>query len=198
VCRYLECGWQLKKAFYRGFNPWVVIFVGTAIFHIWRGSWQDVAIFGISALLILTQVFGLTKFGFETQPKVPGWLLLSVITAAAIVLYLAPRHGLISFTVLMAFIPIGIALLFYKDQKIQAQPSTAMFRSRIIWGSWATGFALTELVAYVGSKLSGDLEEFPTISVILDPVLDTSVGRAVFVVLWLLSGAYLFGVRRVR
>jgi hypothetical protein len=73
-----------------------------------------------------------------------------------------------------------------------------MFRSRIIWGSWATGFALTELVAYVGSKLSGDLEEFPTISVILDPILDTPIGRAVFVGFWLIGGAYLFGVRRQR
>ena len=188
----------MKRVFYKGFNPWVVIFVGTAIFHIWRGSWQDVAIFGLSAILILTQVFGLTKVGFKTQPKVPGWLLLLVISLSAVILYLAPRHGVISFTVLVAFIPIGITLLLYKDQEIQAQPSTAMFRSRIIWGSWATGFALTELVAYVGSKLSGDLEQFPTISVILDPVLDTSVGRAVFVILWLLGGAYLFGVRRVR
>jgi len=176
----------------------VVIFVGTAVFHIWRGSWQDVAIFGISALLILTQVFGLTRFGFSRQPKAPLWLLMLVVAVAAVTLYFAPRHGVVSFTVLMALIPIGIALLFYKDQKIQAQPSTAMFRSRIIWGSWATGFALTELVAYVGSKLSGDLEKFPTISVILDPVLDTPIGRAVFVVLWLIGGAYLFGVRRQR
>jgi hypothetical protein len=186
----------MKTNWLRGFNPWVIIFFGTAIFHTWRGSWQDVAIFGISTLIILSQVFGLTKFGFRDQPRFPIWLLAVAIAAIAITLYLAPRHGLVSFLVLITLIPIGVVLLMYSDEKQQVQPSSNMYRSRLIWGSWATGFALIELVAYVGSKLSGNIEEYPTISVILDPVLDTSLGRATFVIAWLAGGVYLFGVRR--
>lgn len=188
----------MKSSWLRGFNPWVIIFVGTAIFHTWRGSWQDVAIFGISALIILSQVFGFTKFGFRDQPRFPTWLLGFVIALVAIVLYLAPRHGFVSFLTLILLLAIGVVLLMYSDEKQQAQPSSNMYRSRLIWGSWATGFALVELVAYIGSKLSGNIKEYPTISVILDPVLDTSLGRAAFVVVWLAGGVYLFGVRRKR
>jgi hypothetical protein len=183
---------------FKGFNPWVIIFVIMALFHIWRESWQDVAIFGISALVILTQVFGLTKVGFSAQPKLSLWTIAPVVALSAIVLYISPRHGLENFLVLIFFILVGIALIMYKDAARQYPAKITIRRSRLYWSLWAIGFALNELFAYVASKLTGSLEAFPTISVILDPVLDEPLGRAVFVALWLTAGIYLFGVRRKR
>ncbi len=183
---------------FKGFNPWVVIFVIMALFHVWRESWQDVAIFGISAIVILTQVFGLTKIGFESQPKLGLWTISPVVALSAIILYISPRHGLENFLVLMFFIAIGIVLIMYKDAPRQFPAKKTIRRSRLLWALWAIGFALNELFAYVASKLTGSLDGFPTISVILDPVLDEPLGRAVFVALWLASGIYLFGVRRKR
>ena len=187
----------MRAKLLRGFNPWVVIFVGTALFHTWRGSVQDIIIFGLSALLILTQVFGLHRLGFENQPKFSTWSIATVVAVSAILLYISPRHELVNFLVLLAFIPIGIALVMYRDRPMD-EPREQVLTSRLLWGWWAALFALTELIAYVGSKLSGDLELFPTISVVLDPVLDQPLGRAVFVALWLTSGVYLFGIRRRR
>lgn len=181
---------------FKGFNPWVVIFVGMALFHIWRESWQDVAIFGVSAILILTQVFGLTKIGFEAQPKLSLWQIAPVVALSAIVLYVSPRHGVENFLVLMFFILVGIGLVFYKDAERQYPAKRTIRRSRLYWGLWAIGFALNELAAYIGSKMTGSLDGFPTISVLLDPVLNEPLGRAVFVALWLTAGIYLFGVRR--
>lgn len=185
----------MRAKLLRGFNPWVVIFVGTALFHTWRGSLQDIIIFGFSAALILTQVFGLYRIGFENQPQFPTWAIASVVLVSAVLLYVSPRHELVNFIVLLAFIPIGIALVMYRDKPVP-EPREQVFTSRLLWGWWAALFALVELVAYVGSKLSGDLNLFPTISVILDPVLDQPLGRAVFVALWLMAGVYLFGIRR--
>jgi len=180
------------------FNPWVVIFTGTAIFHVWRGSLEDVLIFGSAAVLILLHVFGLTKFGFRTQPKIPVWLIASTVIVSAALLFFSPRHEIVNFLVLLVFIPIGIALLMYRDSERQEPASPTVRRSRLLWGVWAVSFALVELYAYVFSKLTKDLESFPTISVLLDPVLDEPLGRAVFVAIWLISGVYLFGVRRKR
>ena len=164
------------------------------MFHAWRGSWQDLIIFGAAALLILTQVFGLYQIGFKDQPKFNSWAIGSVVFVSALVLYASPRHGLINFLVLMAFIPIGIALVMYRDRPT-GQPTFLLRRTRALWGWWAALFGLVELTAYVGSKLLGDLSSFPTISVILDPVLETPIGRGAFVALWLLAGVYLFGIR---
>lgn len=147
---------------------------------------------------MLTQVFGLTRLGLSQKPSLPTSAVILFSLLMAVVLFLVPRHSLLSMIAMVALIPIGIALLLYRDEKVQRQPSHIMMRSRIIWSTWAVGFALVELVAYVGSKLSGDLTEYPTISVILDPVLDTGIGRATFVVLWLAAGVYLFGIRRKR
>lgn len=181
---------------FKGFNPWVVVFVMMALFHVWRQSWQDVAIFGIAALVILTQVFGLTRIGFPAQPKLSVWTIAPIVGLSALILYLSPRHGLENFLVLMFFVVVGIPLLMYKDAARQYPAKLPIRRSRLVWSLWALGLALNELFAYLGSKLSGSLEDFPTISVILDPVLDEPLGRAVFVALWLISGIYLFGVRR--
>lgn len=187
----------MRARLLRGFNPWVVIFVGTALFHAWRGSVQDIIIFGLSATLILTQVFGMHRLGFENQPQFSTWAIAAVVLLSAVMLFISPRHELVNFLVVLAFIPIGIALVMYRDRPAP-QPRRQVLRARLLWGFWAALFALTELVAYVGSKLSGDLTLFPTISVLLDPVLDTQLGRAVFVALWLMAGVYLFGVRRRR
>ena len=181
---------------FRGLNPWVLIFVGMALFHIWRGSMQDVLIFGIGAVLILSQVFGFTKLGFKSQPQFSGIAIGSVVLAAAAVLFFSPRHEWENFVTLLAFVPIGIALLLYTDENKHPEPTTQELRARLFWGFWALLFALTELVAYLGSKFSGDLSKYPTISVLLDPVLEQPLGRAVFISLWLLSGVYLFGIRR--
>jgi len=185
-----------RRAILRGFNPWVVIFVGMALFHIWRESWQDVFIFGIGAVLILSQVFGFTKLGFKSQPQFSSIAIGTFVTGSAVVLFFAPRHEWANFVTLLAFLPIGIALLLYTDENTHPETTIQERRARLAWAYWALLFALTELVAYLGSKLSGDLTKYPTISVLLDPVLDQPFGRAVFISLWLMSGVYLFGIRR--
>lgn len=180
----------------RGLNPWVLIFVGLAFFHLWRQSPQDIIIFGGSALLILTQVFGKTSWGFAQQPQIKPLPIALVVLGASAALYVSERHGAVNFLVLVVFIPIGFVLLFYRDSAVHPVPKRQVLRSRWVWTLWAGLFALVELVAYLGSKLSGDLERYPTISVLLDPILDEPIGRAVFIALWLVSGIYLFGVRR--
>lgn len=194
---YFRNDHQLRVV-WASFNPWVLIFVGTAIFHSWRGSVEDILIFGGSALLILSQVAGLTRFGFREQPQISPFVIGAVVIASALALYFSERHGIVNLITLLILIPIGIVLLLYVDKQNQLPPSGPVRRSRLVWATWAISFALVELIAYLGSKFSGDLEQFPTISVLLDPVLDDPLGRATFIALWLICGVYLFGIRRRR
>lgn len=187
----------MKQRLIQSFNPWVVVFVGMALFHTWRGSVADIIIFGVGAVLILSQVFGMYSLGLSTQPTFPTWSISMVVVVSALLLYVSPRHGLVNFLVLIAFVPIGYLLVMYRD-RVHRVPSPQDLRGRLVWAIWAIVFALIELVAYLGSKMVGDLSVYPTISVLLDPVLDTPLGRATFVALWLMSGVYLFGVRRKR
>lgn len=184
----------MRAKLLEGFNPWVLIFIATALFQAWRGSWPDFAIFTIASLLLLGQIFGLDKVGFNSQPKFSAWAIATVVMVSAVILYLAPRHSLVTNTTLIAFIPIGIALVMYRDVPIPS-PNKIVRRTRALWAWWGLLFALIELSAYVASDLANDFSKYPTISVFLDPVLETPFGRAVFVAGWLLAGVYLFGVR---
>ena len=119
-----------------------------------------------------------------------------MVIISGLVMFFAERHGPWNWFVVLMFIPIGTLLLFYKDADTQLVPEQQVLRSRWVWAIWALGFGVTEMVAYLGSKIYNDLETFPTISSLIDPVIDTPIGRAAFVIFWLASGVYLFGVRR--
>lgn len=186
----------MKVALLRGFNPWVLFFIGMTLFHLWRGSLQDILIFGIAALVILTQVFGLINFGFNGQPKFAAIPITLVVVVTGVVMFFTERHGFWNWVVVLSLIPVGIALLFYTDAKTQLVETVQVLRSRWVWAIWAIGFGLIEIGAYLASKIYDDLETFPSISSLVDPMLDGAIGRAAFVILWLISGVYLFGVRR--
>ena len=181
---------------FAGFNPWVLIFIGMALFHLWRQSLADVFIFGSGAILIMSQVMGLTRFGFRRQPQLGPLSIAVVVLACASIMFLTPRHEAANFLLFISFLPIGASLLLYIDDPVHPVPTKQELRGRLVWAVWALVFALIELVAYLSSKQSGDLSTYPTISVLLDPVLEEPIGRAIFIAFWLMAGVYLFGVRR--
>lgn len=179
-------------------NLWVLVFIGAALFHIWRGSVEDAYIFGTASILMLSQVMGFTKIGFRQKPLLNIWVIVAVVVLMAGVLYLSQPHSVAGAFALLALLPAGIVLIFYRDAKTHPAPSTPALRARWAWGLWAFVFTLIELIAFIGEYFTEDDTAFPTISVILDPVLETQLGRAAFIALWLMAGIYLLGVRRKR
>lgn len=186
----------MTRALKKSFNPWVVVFIGTAIFHFTRGSTIDAVIFTLASLLILTQVFGYTEFGLSRQPKFSVPWIAAVVAVAAWTLYFSPRHGIENVITMLLFIPVGLLLIFYVDSEtVEAWPRPVI-KSRLIWGLWAFGFTLAELSAFVYGYFYPTRQDPPTISAVLDPILDEPLGRAIFVAVWLAFGVFMFGVRR--
>lgn len=180
----------------RGFNPWVVVAVATAIFHIWRGSGVDAVIFVFTAAVILSQVLGLTKIGFRYQCKLNPWTIGVGISFVGLMLFFLPRASIPTAGVLVAVFLVMIPLIFYKDLTVQPSSTLQVRRSRLLWSLWALTFSLVELFAFVASRTNGGSDEYPTISLLLDGPLNQPVFRATFVVAWLLMGIFLFGIRR--
>ena len=180
----------------KSFNPWVVVFVGTAIFHFTRNSLIDAVIFSLASILILSQVFGLTQIGLPSQPRFSTPWIAGVVAVAAWTLYFSPRHGIENVITLLLFIPLGLIIIFYLDGDNSQPPPKAIRRSRLVWGLWAFGFTLAELSAFVYGYLYPQPQDPPTISAVLDPILDQPWGRAIFVAVWLAFGVFMFGVRR--
>lgn len=181
---------------FRGFNPWVVVFVGTAIFHIWRGSGIDAVIFAVSAVILISQVLGLTKLGFRYQRQIHPWPIAVVIVAVGLGLFFAERASIITAGILVAVFFGMFPLIFYKDLIYQPKPTVPVLRARLVWSLWALSFTLIELSAFVASQRNGGDENYPTISLLLDQPLNEPVFRAAFVIAWLMLGVFLFGVRR--
>ena len=61
-------------------------------------------------------------------------------------------------------------------------------RARLIWAILALLLTAWEFMANILGQLVNSLHIYPTISVLIDPMLDTIYGQAAFVVLWLLIG----------
>lgn len=174
----------------------MVVFIGTAIFHWLRESPIDALIFSAASILILTQVFGYTSFGLRRQPQFTlGWIA-ALVTVTAFVLYSSPRHGLANILMLLCFIPIGLVIVGYVDSPVEVVMPKPVRRSRLVWGLWAFGFTLAELSAFAYGYFYPTRNDPPTISAVLDPILDEPIGRAIFVASWLAFGVFLFGVRR--
>lgn len=178
------------------FNPWVVVFLGTAVFHFWRGSAADAIIFTIASVLVWSQVLGFTEIGLAKRPTVGlGWLV-AVVVLSAWSLYFSPRHGFQNTITLVLLAVAGLVLLWYRDPARPSALTARIRRARLTWALWAFCFTLIELVAFIHGYLNSNSEDLPTISAVMDPILDQPLGRAIFVAIWLGLGVFMFGVRR--
>lgn len=186
----------MRRVLKKTFNPWVVVFLGTAIFHFTRNSIIDAVIFTLASILILTQVFGYTDIGLRSQPRFSTTWIAVVVGVAAWTLYFSPRHGLQNVLTLLAFIPIGLLLVFYVDGRTDRELPAPVRRARLVWGLWAFLFTVAELISFVYGYFHPKSDDLPTISAVMDPILDQPLGRAIFVAIWLAFGVFMFGVRR--
>jgi hypothetical protein len=60
----------------------------------------------------------------------------------------------------------------------------------------ALAMAVSELFAYIFANVNQDDHTYPTISVLVSPLLENSLARVVFLTLWALAGVGLLGVWR--
>lgn len=177
---------------------WLVVMFIMASFQTWRGAIVDGVLFYTVVVLLLTdRIVGERWVALRRLRTLPRWAVWSGGGLAAVVLTVAPRHGTIVFVVMVA-IGIGmLALAWGGRSRLAHLDSVALRRSARTWGALGVGLCLWEAIAFVLSvTLPGGVEAYPTVSVLLDPVLQNILGQGLFVALWLLAGVGLITIWR--
>jgi hypothetical protein len=169
-------------------NPWVWVFTITASFQVFRGSFGDTVIFGLGAVLIAVAATPALNRDFLNREQVRLTASLPVAIGLALALSLLPRHTAIHAAIFIAILPVVIALVWHRDSGEKSKPTPTEKRARTLWAALCVGLMIWELGANIFGQLNHTLTDFPTISVLTDPGLDTTLGQAAFVVLWLAAG----------
>lgn len=169
---------------------WICVLAIMASFQTWRGAYVDGILFFSLVVMLLVDRFTSGRLVILQRPIfAPKWVTLTITGALGVVLVLAPRH---SWADLVVFIAIGVTVLLVAwepaPERVQ-RPHTAYLHSMWTWSMLAVAICLWEATAFVLSvTIPGGNEDFPTISVLLDPFVENIWGRLVFVGLWLSAG----------
>lgn len=169
-------------------NPWVWFFAITAAFQVFRGSFGDTVIFGLGGALVAVAASGKLDRNFLSRHQVRLAASLPVALGLALSLSLLPRHSAIHAVIFIAILPLVIALVWHRDSGEKVKPTEEERRARSLWAALCVGICIWELGANILGQLNSTLTEFPTLSVLIDPSLDTILGQGIFVTLWLAAG----------
>lgn len=165
---------------------WVVVFILGALFQWWRGAFLDFFIYGAIATLITLaiqrrmespQLKGL-RFSYAA-----GWLALSTC-----VLMFAPIHSVESTVTSLLLLPLVMWIILGLSDAANSTSDKVERLSSRIWILLALVACLSELGNYFGSDFTGSDSKYPTLTVLIDPVVASTAGRIGFIFLWSLVG----------
>jgi hypothetical protein len=169
---------------------WICFLAIMAGFQTWRGAYVDgILFFALVAMLILDRLTAGRIVIIKRPFIAPKAVTLAITGTLGVVLVVAPRHSWVDLAV---FIAIGVTVLLVAwepaPERVQ-RPHKSYVRSMWMWSMLAVALCLWEATAFVLSvSVPGGSEDFPTISVLLDPFVENTWGRLVFVGLWLAAG----------
>jgi hypothetical protein len=194
--------------------PWVLGLVAVGAVQAVRAQWLDAAMFlGVSVALALDAAGAFDRMprtgpvrrahaargaaGPWRPARVTAWVAMA---AAAVVLVASPRHGILAGAV--AFV-LGVVAVVVAWAPSTATPipsrRPARRRAALLWVTVVVAASVWELATFVTGRLVPVVRpEFPSVSEIVDPLLDQPAGRAVFVAAWFALGAFLLTRARTR
>ena len=184
----------MEKANRHPVSLWAIAFFLTAALQIFRGAAGDTIIFVTGTLLLLSSGTFARNLDFPAAKYSKTKPMLWALLALTILITATPRHTPLMTGIYIALI-IPVLLLAWGDHtEYKQKASPRIRRSRLMWVIWAVTMCLWEYGANIFGQLTGQKHAYPTISVLVDPMLDGPIGKAGFVVAWLSIG---FGLIKV-
>ena len=180
---------------------WTVAVLLAAAWHALRGAVMDTFVFACASIAMISAAPAL-----HARPGVRGWFTrfhrsaykrwaMPLLIANAVLTLALPWHGWWHYATL-SFIGVLATVLLWPNDPAPAThlPVTdQVLRGQWSWALWLLGFLLWEMVAYILAELAHDEAAYPTITVIVAPVIAGFTGHLVFTVGWLAVGWLLFG-----
>ena len=161
---------------------WSAIFAIAGIFQFYRGAPLDGVIFFIAITLIATtNTAKFIPFKDIKSRNIKGVYLVIVGVLTTFKVHTDP--ALIS---ILLFVPI--ILLTKSDAQFNGIATLPMMRSVGVWAALGVAVAFYEMLNFIVGNITHRPYHYPTISMLFDPMLHSSIGRALFVLCWGLVG----------
>lgn len=175
-------------------NPWVWVFLVTTSLQIFRGSPIDTLIFGSCTLVVWLDAAGFFKKSLQERPKVGNASIVLVMATLGLALSFFPRHTYLQGAIMIGILPVALFLVWHRDRGPKEKPDKIMARTKMVWTILCLLVCVWEFAANIQGQMESNLYSHPTISILIDPQLDTMVGQSIFVVLWLFLGVGLLRI----
>ena len=169
-------------------NLWFWLFLTTTLFQIFRGSIVDTVIFGLGTVMVFLSAANLLNHIHLTKPHAHKYAIYTAVFVIVVALSIVPRHSEVHAIVVLAVLPLALRFAWYSDRGPKDKADARIKRARMTWAAASVGILLWEFAANIFGQFDHSLYSFPTISVLVDPLLDNLVGQAIFVILWLTVG----------
>lgn len=183
---------EVMDAKLRGPVLWLVVFLGGAAFQFWRGSSIDTLVYASVASLVIVAV--------QERFRTPEFSATRFMTAAstlivsAVVFILFPIHSWTTAVFYLLLVPVLLRIIWQKESKPSQGSTSALRRSSKIWFAIGSLTCIYELGNYFASDITHDDKAFPTLTVLVDPIVADSLGKLIFVTVWAAIGVGLFRV----
>jgi hypothetical protein len=160
--------------------------VATGLVQVFRGAPVDGAFFVAIAALLVADELGIVALPALRMPRMA--VLVGAGFVLGVLLVLAPRHGIIE-GVLVSGIGLSVLVYAWPDHGSGDSRGAPLRRAGILWAVIAVAVCLIEVTSFLlGIPSEAAKFEHPSISLLLDPALDTIEGRIVFTALWVVVG----------
>lgn len=179
------------KSLVRGLNPWAPLLAFVGMFQLVRESYVDaIFFFGVVAILIIDSR-KLFPYEFPSRPKIS--LLSSAIFGVSfgVLVTLSPRGSALEVALMIGVFFVVLGMVWYKDSGPLPKATSSVTRSKWLWIVCGVLINLWELFSFVAGDLAGDNSQFPTISILMTPVIENPLGRVLALALWLMVGLVL-------
>lgn len=186
----------MQKEGHHSVSLWVVAFALIAGLQVFRGSLGDTVIFSLGTLVIAWSGFVPHRWDLPTNHLISNRILSFCFVVLGIGVALLPKHSVPMALVFLALAPLALALAWGTHRGPKGKASLKIKRARVLWVSWATLTCIWEFAANILGQLNNTHTAYPTISILIVPFLDSSLGQAAFVAVWILVGLSLIRVGR--
>lgn len=163
-----------------------------AAFHLYRGFPSQALLFAGAGFIVALDAAAVLPMPLSPRTAVPGRrvsMVLSIVGAA--VLTVLPLHGALEGVLVAAIGIVVFAGSWSAPEAVPAAFSAAYRRTALWWTGVALVLCLTELAADLLAAVSGRDVDFPTMSDLLQPVMESPWWRTLLVLFWLLAGCAL-------
>jgi len=180
----------------RGPILWLVVFVGGAVFQLWRGAPIDTLVYSLVALLVILAFQ--KRFGTPEFKPVRFTTTVMILLASTLVFIFSPIHSWLVSAFYLLLVPLVVKVAWQKNSPQEELSTPALKRASRIWFTIGSLTCICELGNYFASAYTNNDKAFPTITVLVDPIVAHDLGRVVFVIFWSMAGVGLLRISTKR